>query len=101
MPSIIYDDNAPKSQGGFVNYYNINANKGFLTHTYNILTLQWIRDHSENMIERQQCDKEIIIAQRKIDYHQKHPNFIPEAIAKELSEMKHAFTQPPSDNSPR
>ncbi len=88
---IIYDENAPRT-GGFVNYYNINACKGFLTHTYNLLTLQWIRDHTDDWREKRQCDKEIIVAQRKVDYHRKHPNYEPVATEKGLAKMKRDFS---------
>ena len=90
--NIIYDEDAPRT-GGFVNYHNINACAGFLRHTYNLLTLQWIRDHTVDWREKRQCDREIAIAQRKVDYHRKHPNFEPTAIATRLAKMKKDFGQ--------
>jgi hypothetical protein len=90
MASIIYDDTSPRSPMR-VNYHKINANKGFLTHTYNLMTLQWIRDHTDDHREARQCDHEITIAQRKIHYHRKHPNFQPEAVAKDIKKLQRQF----------
>jgi len=87
---LIYGEDAPRT-GRFVDYYKINANKGFLTHTYNLLTLQWIRDHTDDWREKRQCDREIKIAQRKVDYHRKHPNFELATIDKALAKMKRNF----------
>jgi len=92
---IIYDDNAPRT-GGFVNYYKINANAGFLRHMYNLLTLQWIRDHSENFRERAQCDQEILITERKVAYHKKHPNFNLEDVEVKFKKMKNDFQGKPT-----
>ena len=88
---ILYDENPLPRKGGFVNYYNINACKGFLTHTYNLLYLEFVRGASDSFNEKRQCDREIIIAQRKIDYHRKHPNFDPETIRKPLIKMRLDF----------
>ena len=92
---LIYDDNAPRRAGGFVRYENVNANRGFLTHMYNLLTLQWIKEHSDRFLERQQCDKEIIIAERKIAYHKRHPNFVLSEVEVKFKKMKNDFADKP------
>lgn len=88
---LIYDENPAPYTGPPIDFYKINANKGFLTHTYNLLSLEWIRDHTDDWREKRQCDLEIKIANRKIDYHRRHPNFIPTEIAGELAKLKKAF----------
>ena len=91
--SIIYDEGvATGSRGGPFNYMAVNANKGFLTHSYNLLTLQWISKHTDDWREKRQCEAEIKIAERKVAYHMKHPNFESAEVDKDLAKMKRDFS---------
>ena len=73
---ICYDDTAPGRSGGFVKYHDIKATEGFIRHFSNMLYLEFVAKNSlATLFERQQANKEILICQRKLDYHRRHPNF--------------------------
>lgn len=81
MPGcLIYDETSART-GPIVPYDQINATGGWLRHFDNLLYLEFIAGHSQaTWIERQQAEREIIIAKRKMAYHAKHPNWDQSAV---------------------
>ena len=73
--SLVYDETSPRS-GGFAHYDRIDATGGYLRHFANLAYLEFIASNAAaTWQERQQAEKEIPIAKRKMAYHQNHPNF--------------------------
>jgi hypothetical protein len=71
---IVYSDEK-QAFSGVVRYENLDASKHWLTHYGNYLYLKFIFDKSEDRVERHQASKEIAIAERKMTYWRRHPNF--------------------------
>lgn len=71
---IVYDENV-RSAGAPIPYHSLNASKGYVTHYGNLLYLQFIVKSSDRISERQQALKEMQIAERKMAYWKKHPNW--------------------------
>ncbi|CAO3459656.1 hypothetical protein [Azospirillum argentinense] len=62
---------------------NADATKAWLRHYDNALLLRWLAQHkAATFTERRQAEKELEIAERKMRYWQRHPNYVPsEALA--------------------
>jgi hypothetical protein len=73
--SIFYDDGNAKNGKGDFKYYAFNANGAWIGHQYNRFILNLIAQRSDDRNERCQALKELPIAERKIAYAERHPNF--------------------------
>ena len=70
---IIYSDE--RSAGPVVPYHKMNANKSYVTHHGNKLTLAFIARESRDGRERAQAAAEQAVAERKMGFFERHPNF--------------------------
>jgi hypothetical protein len=85
--SIIYSD--PKSAGGYaVDYHSLNAVKGYIGHYGNFLTLDFIAKTTKDPNEKRQALKELAIAERKMGWWEKHPNFVKQEAFREVERLK-------------
>jgi hypothetical protein len=86
---IIYDDNptreVPKHP---VDYYKLNANKHYMTHYSNYLTLQFMQRSETRAREKAQVTKELGTAERKCQYWRRHPNFREEEVIPEIQKLR-------------
>ena len=84
---IFYDEHSAggKFEG---DYYKMNATKHFLTHYANFLTLQFIVNSTKNLYEKAQATKEKDIADRKMTYWKRHPNYDHEKAQAEVAKLK-------------
>jgi hypothetical protein len=73
--AIFYDDGNAKNGNGNFNYNAFNANGAWIGHQYNLFILNLIAQRSDDRNERCQALKEVPIAERKIGYAERHPNF--------------------------
>jgi hypothetical protein len=77
--SIIYSDEpqVPWSQrGGHAFSANVNATAKYVEHFRNSLYLQFLANHPRTTWnEKTQARKELVIAERKMTYWRRHPNF--------------------------
>jgi hypothetical protein len=85
---IFYSDNGGDSSGFPVDYYKMNATKHFLTHYANMLTLDFIAKTTKDMYEKAQATKEKDIADRKMNYWKRHPNYDQEKALREVQKLK-------------
>lgn len=88
----VYDDNegSPRGRQSFqsvVKYHNLNANKHFMTHYSNAKYLTFLAQNETTPIARAQASKELEIANRKMDYWKRHPNFDINAIRTQTEEL--------------
>lgn len=72
--ALIYEEDKPYT-GPPIRYHSLDANKLYLKHYSNLLYLKFIANKSNDFREAQQARKEIGIAERKMGYMEKHPNF--------------------------
>ena len=72
---IIYNETRNKPQF-FTPYHKMNATQGYLTHYGNFLYLRFIETNTlATKAEQRQASREILIAERKMTWWQKHPNY--------------------------
>lgn len=77
--SLVYDETSAK--GAVIKYDRINATAGYLRHFNNLCYLEFIAANPRaTWQERQQAEKEIPIAKRKMEWHKNHPNFNRQAV---------------------
>lgn len=72
--SICYDDSV-KSKYLVSEYESQDANSYYMTHYKNFLYLDFLATKSDDFSERAQARKEIEIANRKMKYWMRHPNY--------------------------
>src|SRR6185503_14665593 len=79
---IVYDENA-KGVPSKVPYENLWASKHWLTHYGNLRYLDFIANHPDATFqEKAQARKEIVLAQRKMTYWKRHPNWKQDEVAR-------------------
>lgn len=59
-----------------INYNNLNANKRWAEHTYNLIILKHIETTTPDVREKIQATKEILVCKKKISWWERHPKFI-------------------------
>jgi hypothetical protein len=84
---IIYDDNPAPYSGPPVDYYKLNANRHYLTHYSNKLTLTFMEQAERNARTKIQISKELRTADRKCAYWMRHPNFNMDLITAEIAKL--------------
>lgn len=72
---IVYSDNDGPASRYPVRYENLDATKHWLTHFGNHCYLSFIFKNSQDRTEKHQANKEISIADKKMAYWRRHPNF--------------------------
>ena len=86
----VYDENEPKGRrggGGVVRYYDLNANKHYLTHYSNAKYLTFLAQNETGFQERNQAQKELSTAERKMAFWRKHPNFNLQTLNAEIERI--------------
>ena len=74
---ICYEDNEPPPSKPI----KVNPNRAFIKHYENSLYLQFIADHTETSFqEKNRANYELTIADRKMAYWRKHPEFSEERM---------------------
>ena len=72
---IIYTDNAEKFAGKF-DFSKANSVKFYTTHYENLKMLEFFAKNTKNAIEKITCEKQMMIAKRKMKFWEKTPNFV-------------------------
>lgn len=73
--SLVYDE-SPAKRGGRMNFDTAPATRIYLQHYQNFQMLQFIANSPLAKFEdRMQATKELRIAERKMEYWHRHPNF--------------------------
>jgi hypothetical protein len=75
MSHILYNELERFNPKFAIPYNKLNANKNWANHSYNLFVLKHIANSTTNMKEKIQANKEILIAQKKLSWWEKHPNF--------------------------
>ena len=78
-----YSDESEVYTGHPVAYSRQNATKHYLTHYRNAKYLMFFAKNEESFTDRAQANKELKIAERKMAYWLKHPNFDVSAASSE------------------
>lgn len=87
--ALVYDDlNKQPFMGRPVPYDQQKAIDHYLRHAYNFLYLKFIINTTDDRMERLQANKEIVIAQRKLDHWRRHPNFILSEALPKIEKLK-------------
>ena len=73
--SIIYDENKKPSGPSAIPYHSLPATRYWHTHFENSCYLRFIAEKSDDPAERRQANSELIIANKKMDYWKRHPNW--------------------------
>ena len=72
--ALIYEETSG-GRGGAISTASMDATACWLTHFSNSLHLKFIAERSTDVHERAQANKELAIAERKMAFWKKHPNF--------------------------
>ena len=89
----IYDEN--KGRKGFVSMTDANATSLWLNHFSNALYLRFIAQHPKtNTIEKMQANRELAIADKKMNFWAKHPNYNKEHANMEADNLKRNWKVP-------
>ena len=81
-------------RGGFpIDYDKINATAGYLRHYENWLTLDFIAKATNRVQEKMQALNEMKIAERKMNWHKRHPNYDQEAVTRGVEEFKRGWSR--------
>jgi hypothetical protein len=73
--AFIYPDNPEPFTGRPMPYSSIPATSIWKKHCENYYLLKWIHDHTGDAREKCQAQKEMSVAERKMKYMEKHPNY--------------------------
>jgi hypothetical protein len=85
----IYSDEKEPYKGRATPYNQLPANRFFLTHFQNSQYLNFILKHQETTpIEKIQAQKELGIADKKMEYWKRHPNFDLTYVTQETTKIK-------------
>ena len=86
MPHIIYPDTPEKQVfSGFFNPHKLNPVKQYMKHYENFKYLRFIHDNTKDGYERRQANKEVQVADKKMQYWYKMMTF---EHMKDLEEQK-------------
>lgn len=83
---LVYDDQPSRSNANF-DPSRINANKCYLEHYANSLYLLFMLQNG-TMEERAQASKELALCDRKLKFHEHHPNFDWEFVRPRAEKVK-------------
>ena len=71
-----------------LNINKLNPTTMYLKHLENYYYLQFIANNSDNFIEKQQANKELLMAEKKMKWWSNRPHFNDEQATKENNKMK-------------
>ena len=71
-----------------INLSNLNPTTMYLKHLDNYFYLKFIANNSDNFIEKQQANKELLIAQKKMNFWSKKPHINNTIVTKETNKLK-------------
>jgi hypothetical protein len=84
---ICYDENAKSAFTGRLS--NVDPNKAYLKHFANKLYIAFVMKHPESTVqERAQASRELAIADRKMTYWERNPEFSLAAIDTDMQKLK-------------
>ena len=86
--SLVYDESVRTGFRGFKNFHDMNPHKPYNTHLENWFYLKFIQTTSDRFQEKQQALKELDIAERKMTFWRRHPNFDVEVERKLIAACK-------------
>lgn len=86
--AFIYPDNPEPFTGRPIPYHKIPATGIWKTHCYNYFVLKFISERTNDAREKCQARKEMEIAERKMKYMEKHPNYDRFICEKYLAQLK-------------
>ncbi len=90
---IIYNDAATK-KGGRIKMEDADAVSYYMTHYCNMLKLDWIAKRSETpFADKYQARKELLIAERKMKFWERHANFDVVMVRRACEAAKRAIAQ--------
>lgn len=95
MSCIIYETTPQPRRSMKFDFENADANAHWARHYSNYLLLDWIAKHQHTSFEeKSQARQEIIIAQRKLDWWKKHPNFDAKMAEHSAATLKAPYKSP-------
>lgn len=87
--SICYDDSIKtNSNFNYNSFLSLNPHKLFKTHAENYFYLDFIAKNSDRFNEKQQAEKELLIADKKMKYWKNHPDFDEKIETNIIAELK-------------
>lgn len=75
MSYIFYNSLEQVPYNSKVPFSKLNANKKWAEHSYNLYVLKHIVSSTNDIKEKIQANKEVLIAQKKLLWWERHPNF--------------------------
>lgn len=72
---IFYSEEPRQGAMSMAGYDRWDANAAWVTHTWNREVLKWMSAAETDARKKLDCEREVLIAQRKIDWWKRHPNF--------------------------
>jgi hypothetical protein len=89
MSFFIYEDNPIRTGKSFAIPDDIDAVGAYLKHYDNLLFLDFMaKNPGSTFIEKAQARKEILVAERKLKYWERHPNFDTHATGIGITKLK-------------
>lgn len=96
---IFYSDSPAPFTGRGARYQDMDATKHYLNHYSNYVILSKIAEAPKDFNEKLRAEKEIKMAQKKMDYWTKHPNYDHKLALKGIEEIKNLWTVRPTGSS--
>lgn len=85
---IIYNEDEP-APAYPMNIYKMNPNKIYRKHLENLFFLRFMAQHEDtDWLEKRQAEREIPIAERKMAFWERHPNFDKDQMVRDTEEVK-------------
>lgn len=72
--AILYDDDERKTFNLAV-VHRLNPTRQYLKHYDNLMYLTFIRDNTDDRVERYQAGKEVVLCERKLKYWRSRPGY--------------------------
>ena len=89
----IYSDEKLPFTGRPIPYNQQPATENYIKHFDNSLYLKFMANHKKTSVqEKIQAGKELQIAERKMEYWRRHPNFDLDRAVKATDKLKHNWT---------
>jgi hypothetical protein len=87
--ALIYENDGKGAFSGIPpKYESLNAVAGYLRHYGNLLYLQFIANNTNDAREKIQASKEMAIAERKMSWWEKHPNYVQAEVLRGVEKLK-------------
>jgi hypothetical protein len=86
MAAIIYTDDNKKFDFSLMS--RINPTKAYINHVENYFYLRFILDKSDNFVEKNQANKEILIAEKKMLFWKRNKDFRSDIADKAFQDIR-------------